>query len=224
LLTDDPGTPERGKWEINLAFTYDQMEHEHVLQTPLVDMNYGVMDHLQFKLELPYETTTAGPTTPRSYGLGDSLIGLKWRFLDEDKNKVSMSFYPQFEFQSVALQYTRSREPVQVHALLPVQVEKKLGPVTFGYEYGVDLENRSKPQCFSGLTAGHEFIERFELLGEVRETSELSLKRQNWVANGGFRIKVNTLLSLLGSAGTAVKRADKDQAKIFSYFALQFTF
>jgi hypothetical protein len=224
LITDDPGTPERGKWEINLAFTYDQNNHRQDLDTPLVDSNYGLTDHVQLKLEIPWETTAANDSGHHPSGLGESIAGVKWRFLDEDKSHVSMSIYPQVAFGWGSLKISHDGEPHQTHLLLPFEVQKELGPVTVGLEYGVDLQGAHKPRDFAGLTLGHTFKERFDALAEIRQTSDLTLHQLNAIVNGGFRIKINDTISLLGSVGTAIRRSDRDQSRLFSYFGIQFRF
>jgi hypothetical protein len=223
LLTDDPGTPERGHWEINTAFTYSETAHSRVV-APLMDVNYGVLEHLQFKFEIPWETTVASDSGNRRGGLGDSLIGFKYRFLDEEKHKVSMSFYPQLEFGLHSLSLSRERGRTTTTAILPFQVEKKFGPIRAGLDFGVELQNDDKPRNFAGLAIGHEFKERFELLAEIRQESGPNFRELNAIVNGGFRLKINKMISLLGSTGTAFKRANKDQPRLFSYFAVQFKF
>ncbi len=135
-----------------------------------------------------------------------------------------MSIYPQLQFGWHSFKFSYDKEPDQTHLLLPFEVAKKLGSVEIGIEYGVDLQNAHKPRDFAGMTLAHEFKERFVVLGEVRETSDLTLRQLNWIVNGGFKIKINKTISILGSVGTAAKRADKDQPRLFSYFGIQFKF
>jgi len=49
LLTDDPDTPGPNHWEINVATTSENAAHEWEFGTPLLDINYGVGDHIQLK-------------------------------------------------------------------------------------------------------------------------------------------------------------------------------
>ena len=224
LITDDPGTPERGHWEINLAFTYAQTQHESDVNSPFADVNYGVLDNLKVSVQIPWESTVSSDTGHHPSGLGGSLVGVKWRFLEEEKNKVSISIYPQLDFGWHSFKFSHDNESNQTHLLLPFEVAKKLGPIVTGFEYGIDLQNAHKPKDFAGVTLGHEFKERFEVLGEVRETSDQTLRQLNWIVNGGFSIKINKAISILGSVGTTIKRADKDQPRLFSYFGIQFRF
>jgi len=41
LLTDDPGTPGRNNWEVNLGYTIDRQPSDNYYETPILDMNYG---------------------------------------------------------------------------------------------------------------------------------------------------------------------------------------
>jgi len=53
MVTDDPGTPGGGHWEINLAWTGEHSSGETTQDAPLLDLNYGVGDRLQVKYEVP---------------------------------------------------------------------------------------------------------------------------------------------------------------------------
>ncbi len=49
MLTDDPGTPGDGQWEINTAFLEDRTASTRARSFPHVDLNYGWGDHIQLK-------------------------------------------------------------------------------------------------------------------------------------------------------------------------------
>ena len=51
MLTDDPGTPGDGHWEINTAVTTEQRPGERSSEPPLLDLNYGIGDRIQLKYE-----------------------------------------------------------------------------------------------------------------------------------------------------------------------------
>ena len=53
LLTDDPGTPGNRNWEINIASTQFFSPGENEVETPLLDINYGLGDRIQLKYEVP---------------------------------------------------------------------------------------------------------------------------------------------------------------------------
>ncbi len=90
--TDDPETPGNRHWEINFGFIGDRNPAAGAYQVPDFDINYGLGDRIQLKYELPIaieETRqqAATNTTPAQSssvigGLGESLLGIKWRFYE----------------------------------------------------------------------------------------------------------------------------------------------
>jgi hypothetical protein len=90
--TDDPDTPGNKHWEINFGWIGDRNPAGGSYQVPDFDINYGLGDRIQLKYEIPIaiEETRAQPATPASPavagrvigGLGDSLLGIKWRFYE----------------------------------------------------------------------------------------------------------------------------------------------
>ena len=54
LITDDPETPGNGHWEINVAWTLSQKQNRRFFGIPLLDVNYGLGEHIQLKAEVPW--------------------------------------------------------------------------------------------------------------------------------------------------------------------------
>jgi len=94
--TDDPETPGNKHWEINIGWIGDRNPQAGSYQVPDFDFNYGLGDRLQLKYEIPIaiEETRALPATPSQPavdgqvigGLGESLLGIKWRFYEHHPN------------------------------------------------------------------------------------------------------------------------------------------
>lgn len=90
--TDDPDTPGNRHWEINFGFIGDRNPGSGAYQVPDFDINYGLGDRIQLKYELPIaiqETRpqpaiSGAPATEGAVigGLGESLLGIKWRFFE----------------------------------------------------------------------------------------------------------------------------------------------
>jgi hypothetical protein len=89
--TDDPETPGNKHWEINFGWVGDRNPAAGAYQIPDFDINYGLGDRIQLKYELPIAieenrvlppVTETQPVVPGSVlaGLGQSLLGVKWRF------------------------------------------------------------------------------------------------------------------------------------------------
>ena len=94
LKTDDSETPGRGGWEINISHSIERAKHEFLMETPLIDINYGFLDNDQWKIEFP--VLFVDPDDDRGHwGVGDVLLGWKYRFLEEDEYGFMASIYPQ---------------------------------------------------------------------------------------------------------------------------------
>lgn len=93
FVTDDPEPPPPGGWEINVPFILERTPGKTEMDAPLFDLNYG-LPNVQLKLEIPVRVvhengdgTAAGP--------GDMLVGVKWRFLNNERSQVQVGIYPQ---------------------------------------------------------------------------------------------------------------------------------
>src|SRR5262245_5626532 len=93
LHTDDPGTPGNKNWEINIGVGGEFANGHHDYDLPEVDLNYGVGNNIQLKYEVPIVVSSGSPVA-----LGYQKIGVKWRFVDEEKSGVAVSIYPQVSF------------------------------------------------------------------------------------------------------------------------------
>jgi len=90
--TDDPETPGNQHWEINFGWIGDRNPGDGAYQVPDFDINYGLGDRVQLKYELPIaieeiRPLPAAPGAPAQAGhviagLGESLLGIKWRFYE----------------------------------------------------------------------------------------------------------------------------------------------
>ncbi|MFV0387937.1 MAG: hypothetical protein ACK5NT_04210, partial [Pyrinomonadaceae bacterium] len=54
MITDDTGTVPKGHWEINSAFTIERTSEGNSFGTPLLDINYGLSQNTQLKVEIPW--------------------------------------------------------------------------------------------------------------------------------------------------------------------------
>jgi hypothetical protein len=126
LLTDDPGTPGNRNWEINIASTQFFSPGENEVETPLLDINYGLGDRIQLKYEVPY-LLDQDEGEPYRSGLGNSLLGVKWRFYQQ--NGWNISTYPQVEVNNPENSLPRGLVDRGPRFLLPVEITKVFGPV-----------------------------------------------------------------------------------------------
>src|SRR4051812_41713715 len=91
MITDDPGTPGPNKWEINLAVIFEHRpDDETSWDLPAIDLNYGVGERIQLTLQTAPVLLKRSDHGPIG-GPGGTEAALKWRFLDEEKNGISVS-------------------------------------------------------------------------------------------------------------------------------------
>ena len=93
FVTDDPEPPLPGGWEINIPFIIERTPGRMEMDAPLLDFNYGLPD-VQLKLEFPIKIVhNDGEGT--AAGAGDLLLGVKWRFLNDEQSQFQLGAYPQ---------------------------------------------------------------------------------------------------------------------------------
>jgi hypothetical protein len=93
FVTDDPEPPPPGGWEINVPFIIERTPSTTDMDAPLFDLNYGLPE-VQLKLEFPIKIVREdGEGT--ATGAGDLLLGVKWRFLNDERSQLQLGVYPQ---------------------------------------------------------------------------------------------------------------------------------
>lgn len=99
MITDDPGTPGNGKWEINVPIAFEHRPRG-MGTAPGIDLNYGVGDYIQLTLQ-----TAVGLLKQSDHGLIGGLCAteaaVKWRCVDEDENGFALSTFPGVLFNLV---------------------------------------------------------------------------------------------------------------------------
>jgi len=115
---------------------------------PSWELNYGLIPNGQFHIVMPlaYDSPAGGPP---QYGYGDTELGFKYRFIDEDKNgsRPMVGTFPFLELPTGA--ESRSLGAGYVRAYLPLWVQKSFGDWTTygggGYwiNHGDDTLNRN---------------------------------------------------------------------------------
>ena len=223
LLTDDPGTPGNRKWEINVAFTTEHRHGERVSEAPLLDVNYGWGDRIQLKFEVPWLHVRQGDTSTKS-GLGNSLVGVKWRFLDEDKDGLSLSTYPQLEFNSPGSSAERGLVDRGSRLLLPLEVQRRVGPLDLNGEAGYELVERGRDEWVLGLAFGREVSRRLEIIGEIHGSGQLGGNERQVVFDVGGRGKLSENYILLFAAGRSLRGPLSGERQFFAYVGIQFYF
>lgn len=224
LLTDDPDTPGPNHWEINIATTSLDEAHEWQIGTPLLDINYGVGEHIQLKYQVPLEVYVPQQGGAR-VGMDNSLAGVKWRFIDQTNGSwLEVSTYPQVEFIYPSSSVTRVMADDGVNLLLPIEVEHQFKSVTAYADAGYILNQDRPPEGWAGVAAEYEFSEKFSLMGEFYGGFGPNFQENGLSFNLGFRRSLTEHVALIGSAGRAIFGPESAAPAFMSYLGLQLTF
>ena len=221
LRTDDPGTPGNGNWEINLAATADRRSQERLYETPLLDVNYGLGERMQLKFEIPWVIRTS-KSEPTKAGLGNSLIGFKWRFYENIKRAFEISTYPQCEFNNPNSSADRGLVDRGVRFLLPLEATKTIGPLNFNAELGYWITQYGPDEWKAGLAAGRQVKPRLELLAEFYNSGKTDGTEHDTSFDFGGRFKIREHLLLLFMAGHSFPEAGTEGPHLVAYGGLQF--
>jgi hypothetical protein len=197
FLTDDPETPGNKHWEINTGWIADRNPGDSYYQVPDFDFNYGWGDRIQLKYELPIAVHTDQNNTT-SAGLGESLLGVKWRFYEHkradakpgDDKAVNFSFgtYPQLSLNNPTSAVRRGVVLNGPQFLLPLEANARLGWLRVDGEVGYWFTNKHVPQSWiRGMIAGHEFTEKTELYAEIFDQQDANR------VDGGPKQRLSTL-------------------------------
>lgn len=216
LLTDDPGTPGDGHWEMNFAWLTERAADARHDEAPLVDLNYGVGERVQLKFEMPWIVETGRGND----GFGDAAVGVKWRFLDQGERGWQMSMYPQAEFVPPGLHHAATAEP-GVTWLLPIEVQRTFGGFDAGFEVGRTLApSHGDDGWIAGVAIGREMSERMQLLAELHDES-VEREGHELAFNVGARAILSEHFTVLASVGTDVENTIEARNRVLSYLGLQ---
>ena len=219
MLTDDPGTPGSGVWEINAAYLEQRTSQERQVSFPHIDFNYGLGDSIQLK----YETGWLFVKTPEGgtqSGLDDSLLGLKWRFLDQSRSGVDMSVYPQLQLENPTSSVARGVAEAGPNFFLPVEIERDFGHIKLVGEVGYQYFHAQENEWVVGLLGSLQASDALELMAEVRIFSENLLNRGDVIVNVGLRHTLGSRFKLLASVGTGVSNGPQATSFI-AYLGIQ---
>jgi hypothetical protein len=218
LVTDDPETPGDGKWEINVASIVSRTSARHEVLVPDVDANYGWGAYVQLKLDLPWAFAREGGGPWRS-GIGNTDLGVKWRFIDAEDAGFSMATYPQYSAGWVGASRRRGVASDQRQFLAPLEFSTRAGSFAFDGEVGRNFVHGGKSEWVAGGILAHACGAGRQCLLEVRETRSQAGTRSLW--NLGLHWNLSGSLVLLAAAGRETGPQQAEPQRMLVYFGVQ---
>lgn len=220
MITDDPGTPGNGHWENNLAITLAHPPNEWLFETPALDLNYGLGEHIQLTLQ------TAAVLSKRSNhgligGLGSVEAAVKWRF---SMRRRAASPCP----LSRASSSISSNRPsgaawptMERGVQAPVQIARKLGPIALDGEFGPMVSSVGRSEWLYGIAAGFDLAKNTSVMAELQGTARTNFTRDVLTVNFGLRHKLSASAILITSLGHEVHSPHDQQLAWIGYCGVQ---
>ena len=219
MITDDPGTPGPGKWENNIAIAFEHRPHETAYDLPVIDLNYGVGEHIQLTLQ-------GGPVLVKRSGhgliggLGGTEAAVKWRFLDEEKSGFDASMFPRVIFNITQSSVRRGLAEDGTRFQIPFQVAKTFGRFHADAECGPLANTIGRSEWIYGIVGGVELAKTTMLMAELHGISRMNFTRDVLTVNFGLRHQLTDARILIASIGHELR--DPDQARSFiGYLGVQ---
>ena len=224
LLTDDPETPGNRHWEINLAMTLSQTPESRLFGIPLLDVNYGLGERLQLKAEVPWLVLQDRHGGATRSGFGSTNLGVKWRFIDQEKRGFAMSTYPQVEFRTSASSVKKGLIEGGAELRLPVEISREFGKTALVSELAYQIVQREHDEWIYGFAVEHKISKRLEVLGELHGESQRGLAANEVIFNMGGRYEMTPRYTLLFSSGRTFGHASAERPSWIAYTGLQLHF
>jgi hypothetical protein len=222
MITDDPGTPGNGKWENNFAIIFEHRPNETPIDSPDIDLNYGIGEHIQLTLQ------TAPVLLKRSDhgligGLGGTEAAVKWRFFDEATTGLDMSMFPRVIFNVSHSSVRRGLADDGARFQIPFQAAKTFGRLHMDAEFGPRASTVGRSEWLYGIVCGFDLAKLTMLMAELHDESRMNFSRDALTLNVGLRHEFTENYILILSMGHELRSPDQPTALI-GYFGMQFVY
>lgn len=218
--TDDPEPVEYKHWEFYTFTSGTHISGDTSGVGPAFEFNYGIIPNGQLHIIMPaaFDSPAGGPT---SFGYGDTELGFKYRFIEEDKNglRPQIGTFPMLELPTG--DQSKGLGAGHVRLYLPIWVQKSYGEWTT-YGGGGYWLNRSdnlgdKNFWYTGWLLQRKITEKLTLGGEIyHQTANKvdGVDSTGFNLGGGYDFDEHN--HLLFSAGRAFRHAS--ETNLYSWY------
>ena len=220
MITDDPGTVDKGHLEINSGITAEHTASETSIEFPFIDINYGVSARQHINFEVPLVSRyVQGEGT--DHGIGKMGIGTKFRFVDQDSAGIAISTHPACSFVLSNNAVTKGVIDEGTEFFLPLEFQKDYNQNSFGIELGRLINTKTEDSWTYGALYAREFNARINAAVEVNGTSNTNFSESTMFLNVGARMTITSWSKLLFSAGKTIILPKGNEDVYIGYLALQ---
>jgi len=216
LNVDDPGTVGCNKWEFNFLVNGDITNEQKSWELPLLDIGYGIGDNLQLGYEVPLVRNQSADSTENK--TGNSKVGVKYKFFEDEESHLEMAFYPQVEFVKAENSENISAD-ASTTTTLPLLISKKLSEtpqgdimLTTNIAYNKSSDKNKADSAFFAAALGMPFLQKVSVMAEL--STEQGLAKQDDIredlvkANLGMMGSITKNIFLYGSFGESLHSSD----------------
>lgn len=221
FLTDDPEPVDYQHYEFYTFTMGTVVTGDTSGVGPAWEYNYGIIPNGQFHLIAPlaFDSPSGGST---QFGYGDTELGFKYRFVQEDKNgsRPMVGIFPLLELPTG--NEAEGLGAGHVRAFFPVWVQKDLGNdwLTYGgggYWINHGSGTLDKDFWFFGWLLQKQVTKQLAIGGELyHETAQTSDGKDTTGFNIGGIFDIDEHNHLLFSAGRALQNASA--TNLFSWY------
>jgi hypothetical protein len=220
LITDDPDTPGPGFWEINIAALREKTGNQRRVEVPRLDLNYGVGRRIQLKFEVPWVALQNDDNQRTETGAGTATVGVKWRFMGQEGEKIAWSIYPQLDFNTAHSSVAKGISAEGRQFLMPTEITVEMFHLEINGEVGRNFVESGPDSWIFGLSTEGHLLPRFEVLAELHG-ERVTDQSTELVAVGGGRFKLTSRMIVLMAIGRSVRSLPDEGPRTYAYAGLQ---
>jgi Putative MetA-pathway of phenol degradation len=217
MISDDTDTPGAGNLEINSVFDAELSRDRQKYEAPLLDINYGIGDRLQLRYEVPFvidRNSPAGGPDRTDHGVGDSAVGLKYRFYDDDENGLSLGVYPQVRFHTPAAARAVSEGGTTV--ILPLLLTGEFSHASITANLGVEKSSQAGgPDYFASFGTGTRLNAKIALMAEIAAQDLRHVQQLRVIFDLGFKVKLGQKQSIMAALGHDLRSPDGESSNSY---------
>jgi hypothetical protein len=222
FLTGDPDPADAGHWEISVGATTERRPDERAYRVPAFELNYGLGAGLEVSFESAWLRVSADGAPTRS-GVDNSVIGLKWRILEEEKDGVSLALKPEWEFHN-ARSARKGLVEDENAILLDLRIQKGVGPVQLGMAVARVHPSKSENGWEYGVFVKHESEAGHTLGVELNGAGSKTFSPRELIVNLAAQLKMTESGKLLVGLGREVRNRDEPKVDLRAYLGWQLAF
>ncbi len=224
FLTGDPDIVDHKRLEFIPGWTSESRPGERVTELPTFEFNYGLAPNVELSYEAAW-LSVREDGAPRVSGYSNSIVGLKWRFLEAEKDGIAVALKPEFEFRNPGSSSVHKGLAEDENAFeLQLRAEKEVGGFALGAAVGRAFPSKSDGAWVFGAIVKKEVIKGCKLGLELHGEAASSFSRSAVLLNAGAKFEVSEHAEFLVGIGRELHNHDEPRVTLRTYLGWQQTF